>query len=50
MAPSKEKKIYKINLKFKVKLINKIMQMFNENQQVIKNNEECRIISFIGTT
>ena len=30
VAPSKEKKMYKIKLKVKVKLINKIMQKFNE--------------------
>ena len=50
VAPSKGKKIYKIKLKVKVKLIHKIMQKFNENQQVIKNNEEYRIISNISAT
>ena len=30
VAPSKEKKMYKMKLKVKVKLINKIMQKFNE--------------------
>ena len=40
MAPSKEMKMYKIKLKVKVKLINKIMLKFNENQRVIKSNEE----------
>ena len=31
VAPSKEKKIYKIKLKVKVKLINKIMQKSNDS-------------------
>ena len=31
VAPSKEKKMYKIKLKFKVKLINKTMHKFNGN-------------------
>ena len=30
VAPSEEKKMYKMKLKVKVKLINKIMQKFNE--------------------
>ena len=33
VAPSKEKKMYKIKLKVKVKLMNKTMQKFNENQR-----------------
>ena len=32
--------MYKIKLKVKVKLINKNMQTFSEDPQVIKNNEE----------
>ena len=46
MAPSEEKKVYRIKLIVKVKLINKIMQESNENLQVIKDNEEyVRVIS-----
>ena len=48
VAPSKEKKMYKIKLKVKVKLINMIMQKCNENLRVIKI--EDRILQSCGFT